>query len=79
MGAQKLKHEALLMEWREKVAECRGSGKGVKEWRRLHQVSLTSYYRWERELLLKAEQQLASSYHRRLWRSGQRFRKHRSH
>ena len=31
-GVQELKHAAKLREWSAKVAECRGSGIGVKAW-----------------------------------------------
>ena len=32
MGAWELKHEALMLEWREKVMACRSSGISVKKW-----------------------------------------------
>ena len=30
MGVVAMKHEALVREWREKIAECRTSGKSVR-------------------------------------------------
>ena len=59
MGARELKHEAQLREWREKVMECRNSGMNVKKWCEEQRIARKTYYRWERELLAKASQQLA--------------------
>ncbi len=60
MGAQELRHEARLMEWRELVAECRSSGETVTAWCREHGISRKTYYRWEKAVLTKAERQLAA-------------------
>ena len=59
MGARELKHEAPLREWREKVMECRNSGMNVKKWGEERRIDRKTYYRWEREILAKASQELA--------------------
>ena len=54
MGASvhELKHAAKLQEWSAKVAECRGSGSGVKAWCAEHSISLKTYYGWERQTVI---------------------------
>ena len=59
MGARELRHEARLMEWREKIAACRSSGMPVRTWCQKEQVRVATYYRWEKEVLARAEKQLA--------------------
>ena len=59
MGARELKHEAQLKDWREKVTECRSSGMSVKKWCEKRGIDRKTYYRWEKEILAKASQQLA--------------------
>ena len=59
MDARQLKHMALLEEWKERVAECRGSGQSVRAWCRERSVSITAYYRWEKEILSEAGRQMA--------------------
>ena len=59
MGARELKHEAQLRDWWEKVMECRSSGMSVKKWCEERRIDRKTYYRWEREILAKASQQLA--------------------
>ena len=50
MNARELKHEALLMEWREKIVACRSSGQTVRQWCREQGFTEKTYYRWEREI-----------------------------
>ena len=45
---QGLKHAAKVQEWSVRIAECRGSGIGVKAWCREHGIALKTYYNWER-------------------------------
>lgn len=59
MGAWELKHEALLMEWQEKIMACRSSGISVKTWCEERGIDRRKYYRWEKEILAKASRQLA--------------------
>ena len=54
MDVNEVKHQAKLLEWKEKVADCRSSGVGVKHWCEENGFSPKTYYRWEREILGKA-------------------------
>ena len=58
-GVQGLKHAAKLQEWSVRIAECRGSGIGVKAWCREHGIALKTYYNWERQIVKEATQQYA--------------------
>ena len=37
--------------WKQRIIECRSSGKSVKEWCKKHGLDFTTYYRWERKIL----------------------------
>lgn len=65
MNAQELKHQARLVEWKEKVAACRGSGQTVKAWCQEQGIAYKTYYYWEKEILSEAGRQM-----RALERSG---------
>ena len=56
MNVNAVKHEAKLLEWKERVAECRSSGMSVKHWCRENGCSPKTYYRWEQEILGKVRQ-----------------------
>ena len=56
---QELKHAAKLQEWTARVAECRGSGVGVKVWCREQGIALKTYYNWERQIVKAATSQYA--------------------
>ena len=56
-GVQAMKHAALLQEWSARIAECRGSGIGVKAWSREHGIALKTYYNWERQIVREATRQ----------------------
>ena len=43
-GVQGLKHAAKVQEWSVRIAECRGSGIGVKAWCREHGIAFKTYY-----------------------------------
>jgi hypothetical protein len=58
-GVQGLKHAAKVQEWSVRIAECRGSGIGVKAWCREHGIALKTYYNWERQIVKEATQQYA--------------------
>lgn len=55
MTVTELKHQARLQEWHDRILECRSSGLGVKHWCRENQLTVTTYYRWEREIFGKAQ------------------------
>ena len=50
MTVTEIKHAAKRQEWQERIMECRNSGKPVKRWCAERQISVTTYYRWEREI-----------------------------
>ena len=58
MTARELKHKVQLREWKERVAECRSSGKPVAQWCKEAGITRARYYRWEREVLEKAGSEL---------------------
>ena len=58
-GVQEMKHAAKVQEWSVRIAECRGSGLGVKAWCREQGISLKTYYNWERVIVKEATRQLA--------------------
>ena len=37
--------------WKQRIIECRSSGKSVKEWCMEQGLDFTTYYRWERKIL----------------------------
>lgn len=45
-----MKHQAKLVEWKEKILDCRSCGGNVKLWCAENKVSEATYYRWEREI-----------------------------
>ena len=51
MTSNELKHKAKLQEWALTVQECRSSGKPVKQWCIENKIKVTTYYRWELEIL----------------------------
>ena len=58
-GVQGLKHAAKVQELSVRIAECRGSGIGVKAWCREHGIALKTYYNWERQIVKEATRQYA--------------------
>lgn len=60
MNASKMKHEARLRGWKERVQECRSSGQSVKEWCAGHGVNTATYYRWEREVFGRTKDTLVT-------------------
>ena len=59
IGVTELKREVMLREWSARIAECRNSGKAVKEWCAEQGISAQTYYRWEKRFVEKAAQQLS--------------------
>lgn len=66
MDAWKVKHAAMREEWKTKIVECRQSKTPVREWCQIHGVSPKTYYRWEREIVGLASEEMAE--HKRLER-----------
>lgn len=60
MGIMEMKHRAKLQEWSEKIAECRGSGKNVKEWCREQGINTKTYYYWEKAYVTEATRKSGS-------------------
>ena len=56
-SVHELKHAAKLREWSARVAECRGSGVGVKAWCVEQGIALKTYYNWERQIVKAATSQ----------------------
>ena len=54
MTSNKLKHQAQLQEWVGAIQACRSSGLSVRKWCRQQEISPSTYYRWEREVLSAA-------------------------
>lgn len=50
VNANKMKHVANLTEWKERIIACRASGLSVKEWCQQNGKTISTYYRWEREI-----------------------------
>ena len=57
MNANEAKHQARVAEWRERVRECRSSGLSVKAWCAGQGIKTATYYRWEHEVLTRADSQ----------------------
>ena len=55
MTSAELKHRVKLQEWLARIQDCRSSGLSVRAWCKQEGVNVTTYYRWERELLVTAE------------------------
>ncbi len=54
MTSNELKHQAKLQEWAVRIQDCRSSGLSVRAWCKQQGITITTYYRWERELLAAA-------------------------
>ena len=57
MSIRDLKHAALLQEWSGRIAECRSSGKSVKEWCAAQGIVTKTYYYWEKQFVTEASRQ----------------------
>ena len=55
MTSAELEHRAKLQEWVAQIQACRSNGQSVRAWCRKEGSNVTTYYRWERELLATAE------------------------
>jgi transposase-like protein len=45
-----LNHQATVRQWRELIAECRSSGKSVKDWCEENTINPSKYYYWLRTI-----------------------------
>ena len=54
MDVRAIKHAAKLSEWQERILACRSSGIPVKTWCEKNNISIKSYYRWERLYMAEA-------------------------
>jgi hypothetical protein len=59
MTSTELKHRGQLQNWAEAVRDCRSSGLSVKQWCKQREITTTTYYRWEREVLALANTEKA--------------------
>lgn len=59
MNSHEAKHRQQVVEWKERVMACRSSGMSVKAWCQQAGYSAKTYYRWEREVLGLASEQLS--------------------
>ena len=55
MTSTELKHQAQIAKWTELIEECRSNGLPVKTWCQQAQITPSTYYRWERNVLASAE------------------------
>ena len=55
MQVNEVKHRAKMVEWKQRIMECRSSGMGVVEWCKATGHNRTTYYRWEREIFGQVE------------------------
>ena len=55
MNANEAKHQARVAEWTNRVRECRSSGVSVKVWCAEQGIKTATYYRWEHEVLTRAD------------------------
>lgn len=39
-----------LVEWSERIASCRNSGRGVRQWCQEHEINEKTYYYWQRRV-----------------------------
>jgi putative transposase len=50
MDMRSMNHQAKINEWKELIAECRGSGKSVNEWCEENTIKPSQYYYWLRTI-----------------------------
>ena len=48
MKVQSVAHEIRLQNWKQRVKECRTSGKTVQAWCNENNINTKTYYRWQR-------------------------------
>ena len=60
MDVRAIKHAAKLSEWEERILACRSSGIPVKIWCEENNISIKSYYRWERLYMAEASSRVGN-------------------
>ena len=53
-----VKHESLLQLWRDRVMECRSSGKSIAVWCGENGINIKTYYYWQKQVWDKETQSL---------------------
>ena len=61
MDVRAIKHAAKLSEWEERILACRSSGIPVKTWCEENNISIKSYYRWERLYMAEASSRVGNT------------------
>lgn len=56
-GLQKLNADQRLAVWTQRIADCRSSGKSVKNWCQENDISEKTYYYWQRRIFKIAQEQ----------------------
>ncbi len=60
MDVRAIKHAAKLSEWEGRILACRSSGIPVKSWCEENNISIKSYYRWERLYMAEASSRVGN-------------------
>lgn len=55
------KHESYLQLWRNRVMECRNSGKTIAVWCKENEINIKTYYFWQKRVWDKETQTLIQS------------------
>ena len=58
MDIWKIRQEALIPVWQDRIRDCRASGLSVRAWCVRNNISHQTYYNWEKRCLARAEQGL---------------------
>ena len=58
MDIWKIRQEALIPVWQDRIRDCRASGLSVRAWCARNNISHQTYYNWEKRCLARAEQDL---------------------
>ena len=61
MDVRAIKHAAKLSEWQERILACRSNGIPVKWWCEGNNISIKSYYRWERLYMVEASSRVGNA------------------
>lgn len=61
-GLQKLNADHRLAVWTQRIADCRSSGKGVRNWCQENDISEKTYYYWQRRIFRMAQEQQAAEF-----------------
>ena len=56
---RKVSQESELALWGNRIRECRESGEKFSHWCSEHEISVSTYYKWQRKLFAMAQKQAA--------------------